>query len=175
MSDSLASLRKNFSPLQKDLEVVQACIQDAYKARHDDYMRLHGELRALRETAPHRSELEGLLSEFLETFLSAEHAKFDQITSVFKANIDPAIERKTTLGMFYDESNRPTVLWTILAPTLRESVKKAAQSVPWPESPEPAVRLQKISDLEQKISAIVAEMDELQGMASGMILALTQT
>lgn len=116
--------------------------------------------------------MEGLLGEFLEAFLSAKQAQFDRLTPVFKSNNDPAQDRQATLDMFHLEGNRPRVLWVILAPTLRESVKKAAQSMAWPDVPEPALRLKKISDLEQKIKAVTDEMDELQGMAHATGVAL---
>jgi hypothetical protein len=171
---NIAGLKKAFGPFQENLATVQAAIQDAFKARHDEYMSLNGELRTLREMAPSRSELEGLLGVFLEGFLSAEQAKFDRLVSVFRANVNPAIERKTTLEMFRADENRPAVLWAIAAPALRESVRKAAATMPWPDSLEPAERLQKISDLEQRIAAVTAEMDELQAMAAGMNLTLSQ-
>lgn len=160
---SLPDLRKSLAPIREGLAQHAAELNRHFQDVHARYMQLNGKLRELRELPPHTSEVETVLDEFLRGFMVRQQEEFDRMTGPFR-NADSAENRKATLQMLCQ--NPWPALAVLSLPTL--DIGRAVKAMPWMFGPPPDERARDVASLEKQLQTVVAEMDEVSGLAESL-------
>lgn len=166
--DKIANLKKTLSPIQQGLEQHRAALCAEYGSRHSDYMHLNRQLRDLNGSPPHGSEVEALLSEYLETFLDKARVEFSRCTAPWRYASDCAEGmrdgRKVTMDMLRADPTMAALLM-IATPALRASIPAAVAALGWEFGPSPAERERAIADLQGQLEAVSSELGVIAELA----------